>query len=208
MRMIGLCFIVLCGCYCLVKGNRHCSWSNKTVEVVSSCPTSNAEVEERKLKKNCMAFANLQNCTEPDKFLYHCVIDDLETSFVEVCAPVYIINRYCAEYNIVGAIIQPHYKLKCNDVKPPCAAQYNSTDAYLYKGCYAAVKRVLATTEFTVIQGEEKIPEKVLGITVGVLIAVIFGVLCAFRTRQALRRKHTGVRTGENEMVFVETHFK
>lgn len=36
---------------------------------------------------------------------------------------------------------------------------------------------------------EEKIPEKVLGITVGVLIAVIFGVLCAFRTRQALRRK-------------------
>ncbi|XP_078326164.1 uncharacterized protein LOC111105496 isoform X2 [Crassostrea virginica] len=190
MRRIGLCLIVLCGCYYLVKGNRHCSWSNKTVEVVSSCPTSHAEVEERKLKKNCVAFANLQNCTEPDKFLYHCVIDDLETSFVEVCAPVYIIN---------------------------------------HKGCYAAVKRVSSTTEFTVIHGEEKIPEKVLGITVGVLIAVIFGVLCALTTRQVVRRRQQtmyptatevnkeeqtmyptdpGDNKEENDLDFHETHFK
>lgn len=38
---------------------------------------------------------------------------------------------FCAEYNIVGARIQPHHKLRCSDVNPPCAARYNSTDAYL-----------------------------------------------------------------------------
>ena len=75
-----------------VNGSRYCSWSKETVEVVPFCPTTKAELEERKKTKNCEAMANLQNCTLPQKFLYHCVIDDRKTSLVEVCAPQYIIN--------------------------------------------------------------------------------------------------------------------
>lgn len=37
---------------------------------------------------------------------------------------------YCTEYNIVGAVIQPHSNLKCSKVTPPCVNHYNSTDAY------------------------------------------------------------------------------
>lgn len=75
-----------------VNESRYCSWSKETVKEVLSCPTTKAEVEERKRIKNCEALANLQNCTLPQKFLYHCVIDDRKTSLVEVCAPQYIIN--------------------------------------------------------------------------------------------------------------------
>ena len=75
-----------------VNGSRYCSWSKTTVEEVLSCPTTKAGVEERKKIKNCEALANLQNCTEPQKFLYHCVLNDLKTSLVEVCAPLYVIN--------------------------------------------------------------------------------------------------------------------
>ena len=75
-----------------VNGSRSCSWSRETVEEVPSCPTNKTEVEERKIIKNCSAFANEQNCTEPRKFLYHCVLNELETSLVEVCAPLFVIH--------------------------------------------------------------------------------------------------------------------
>lgn len=45
----------------------------------------------------------------------------------------YIFKGYCAEYNTLGARIQLHYDLKCSDVKPQCADQYTSTDAYICK---------------------------------------------------------------------------
>lgn len=75
-----------------VNGSRYCSWSNETVIEVLSCPTTKADYQERKRIKNCEALANKQNCTVPQNFLYHCVLNDLETSLVEVCAPLYVIN--------------------------------------------------------------------------------------------------------------------
>ena len=74
-----------------VNGSRYCYWSNKTVEEVLSCPTNKTEYEERKRIKNCEELANKQNCTLPHQFVYHCVLNDLETSLVEVCAPQYVI---------------------------------------------------------------------------------------------------------------------
>lgn len=44
-----------------------------------------------------------------------------------------ILVGYCTEYNTGGAVVQPHYELKCSDVNPPCKTSYNSTDAYLCK---------------------------------------------------------------------------
>ena len=75
-----------------VNGSRYCSWSNETVIEVLSCPTTKADYQERKRIKNCEALANKQNCTVPQNFLYHCVLNDLETSLVEVCAPLFVIN--------------------------------------------------------------------------------------------------------------------
>lgn len=72
--------------------NKSCPWSSQTVEKVQSCPTTKEELANAKARKNCEALKKEQNCTKPEKFGYHCVIDELENSLVEVCAPEYIIN--------------------------------------------------------------------------------------------------------------------
>nr|XP_022291294.1 uncharacterized protein LOC111102724 [Crassostrea virginica] len=193
MRPTGLCFFFVCGCHFMVNGSRYCSWSNKTVEEVLSCPTNKTEYEERKKIKNCEELANKQNCTLPHQFVYHCVLNDLETSLVEVCAPQYVIIGYCAEYNIVGAVIQPHTTLKCRNVTPQCPNRYISTDAYLYPGCYNAVKRIsytnsvdrsISTTDrsltfgkTTVTYSKERTTEIIAGLTIGVVAFVLISVL-------------------------------
>lgn len=37
---------------------------------------------------------------------------------------------YCTEYNKLGARIQLHYDLKCDDVQPPCPKVYRSTETF------------------------------------------------------------------------------
>ena len=59
---------------------------------MDSCPMNRTAVERRKEIKNCEAIAKKQNCTESNKFLYHCVINEYGDALVEVCAPVYIMN--------------------------------------------------------------------------------------------------------------------
>lgn len=136
--------IVLCG--------RFCQWSKETAVAVSSCPQNMIAMEEKAKMKNCETMAKIQNCTVPEKFKYHCVMNELQTIFVEVCAPEYYIHGHCAEYNSLGAVIQEHFSLKCSDVKPPCNTSYLSSDAYLYKGCYDRVILISSTesisTEF------------------------------------------------------------
>lgn len=126
-----------------VTVGRYCTWSNQTVQKVESCPVTKEELIKRREVKKCHLLSQKQNCTKPFNFKYHCVMNEFEDAFVEVCAPAYIINGFCTEYNIIGGRIQLHYDIKCTDVKPPCARRYISTDAYLYKGCYAAVERNL-----------------------------------------------------------------
>lgn len=40
-----------------------------------------------------------QNCTSPENIKYHCVINELENAFIEVCAPKYRINGTCSGVN-------------------------------------------------------------------------------------------------------------
>lgn len=127
--------------FTMITGSRYCSWSKATAVSVTSCPRAKPDVEKRSKLKNCPSLAVIQNCSEPMMFKYHCVMNENENSFFEVCAPEYYILGACAEYNTYGAVIQPHYRLKCSNVDPPCANRYISTDAYLYEGCYNVVEK-------------------------------------------------------------------
>lgn len=49
-------------------------------------------MEEKAKMKNCETMAKIQNCTVPEKFKYHCVMNELQTIFIEVCAPEYYIH--------------------------------------------------------------------------------------------------------------------
>lgn len=143
MKLRIFIFICILAELCMVSKGRYCIWSKQTVEKVKSCPVSISEWERRKEIKKCSLLAQKQNCTDVSNFEYHCVINEYENALIEVCAPAYMINGYCTEYNELGARIQLHFGLKCDDVQPPCAKVYRSTEAYKYPGCYDIVERKL-----------------------------------------------------------------
>lgn len=63
----------------------------KTAVSVSSCPQSRKEMEDRAKVKDCVSIALSQNCTQPKNFKYHCLINEVEDAFIEVCAESYFI---------------------------------------------------------------------------------------------------------------------
>lgn len=72
----------------------YCSYTPQTVRVVDSCPESKAELKKREREKNCSFIANIQNCTKPANFKYHCVMNEFKNKFIEVCAvEFYIIGK-------------------------------------------------------------------------------------------------------------------
>lgn len=167
-----------------VFGSRFCQWSKETAEAVSFCPLNKRMLEVRANIKNCEAKAGIQNCTIPDNFKYHCVMNELETEFVEVCAPAYYVHGHCTEYNSLGAAIQEHYSLRCSDVKPPCNTSYLSTDAYLFKGCLEIVggNMQMSSTEFTThpgLQTNHLLNDKSKNTYMYLLIIISVGVIAA-----------------------------
>lgn len=40
--------------------------------------------------KTCESVALIQNCSNASKFQYHCLINEAENAFFEVCVPSYI----------------------------------------------------------------------------------------------------------------------
>lgn len=138
-KISSICFFLL-----MIMANcgiRNCPWSQQSVQTTDSCPKDKSEMEERAKKKNCEALARIQNCTEPQKFKYHCVINELGNAIVEVCAEAYYIHGYCPEYNTYGAVVQAHFNLKCSEVQPPCPDRYLSTESYHYSSCIEAMKK-------------------------------------------------------------------
>lgn len=138
-KATGFSFILVI--FVKITESKYCSYTPQTVGVVYSCPESKAELEKREREKNCSSIANIQNCTKPANFKYHCVMNEFENKLIEVCAAEFYIIGFCAEYNMHGGVVQEHFDLECNDVKPNCPYRYKSTEAYLHKGCYANVKK-------------------------------------------------------------------
>lgn len=117
-------------------GCKPCIWSQISLTTVDSCPKTESEQKSRADLKNCESMARKQNCSDPQKFKYHCLPDELQSTFVEVCAPETTIVGFCTEYNTFGMVIQEKHNLNCSAVDPPCPHRYLSTDAYQYIGCY------------------------------------------------------------------------
>lgn len=62
-----------------------CRQSRDTVVPVSRCPRNKIEWITRADILNC-SFSP-QTCVVPEKFQYHCVLNEIATGLVEVCAP-------------------------------------------------------------------------------------------------------------------------
>lgn len=199
----------------LVLCSRFCQWSNETAVAVTSCPQNKSVMEERAKIKNCEAIAGIQTCTVPENFKYHCVMNELETEFVEVCAPQYYIHGHCTEFNSLGVAIQEHFTVKCSDVKPPCNKSYLSTDAYLYKGCYERVRENLfisstdtgiqkTTVSHLRIDKSDRNIYLIMFVTlVGLSVAVILGLVIKYKTWIACKRVKNGANPAKETFISV-----
>ncbi|XP_062617411.1 uncharacterized protein LOC134279076 isoform X2 [Saccostrea cucullata] len=113
---------------------RSCSVSSATVQFVTSCPSTVQDYKKRSEAKGCHYIG--QDCTSPDQFNYHCVLNSYGNASLEVCAPVLFITGYCTEYNAEGKVIQDHYNKDCTEYVEPCPSRYISTDGYKYQQCF------------------------------------------------------------------------
>lgn len=75
-----------------ICGGIICPWSQQTAKIVPSCPNNRKEMEFRAKLKECELKGREQNCSSIEKIKYHCVMNELENAFIEVCAPVYRIH--------------------------------------------------------------------------------------------------------------------
>ncbi|XP_062582381.1 uncharacterized protein LOC134244120 isoform X2 [Saccostrea cucullata] len=120
-----------------------CMSSLPTIMIGRKCPKDESTFEERKQVLNCSYIP--QNCTDPLKFQYHCVLNEYANRSVEVCAiPTRILGSVCAEFNIGGKFVQEHYTtpVPCSR----CPFVYTSTDAYKYQECYRGIQNISSTT--------------------------------------------------------------
>lgn len=70
----------------MVAGSNSCEVTRSTVRAVNGCPESEESWREATERKNCPAYANY--CDEPERLLYHCVINEYVNQTLEVCAYV------------------------------------------------------------------------------------------------------------------------
>ncbi|XP_062589047.1 uncharacterized protein LOC134278314 [Saccostrea cucullata] len=109
----------------------------ETVKEVHSCPKTKKEWLKASIEKNCSALHSSQDV----KYEYLCVINEWGNSTIEVCT----VNRNilfgkCAEYNYGAKRIQSSNMKLCSNFGPPCPVVYNSSDSYMYQGCYDFLK--------------------------------------------------------------------
>lgn len=129
-----------------VSGSDSCEVSRSTVQVVDSCPDSEEKWRKAAARKNCTAYAN--QCDEPERLVYHCVINELVTQTLEVCA--YTQNIFlgkCTGYSIGGNVIQQNSRTDCSIfTNNPCPKYYKSDAAYKYPDCYQLTKKTTTVT--------------------------------------------------------------
>lgn len=118
-----------------------CDVTTYTVQVVNGCPDSEEKWNKAAERKNCSAYAS--QCGEPNKLMYHCVINEYVNQTLEVCAYVQnIVLGKCTSYSISGNLIQQNSRTNCADFTNPCPVLYRSDQAYKYPGCYQLVLKL------------------------------------------------------------------
>uniref|UniRef100_A0A8W8JGK9 Fibronectin type-III domain-containing protein n=1 Tax=Magallana gigas TaxID=29159 RepID=A0A8W8JGK9_MAGGI len=191
-------------------GFKYCQEAVDNVESVTSCPTSEKEWESAANRKNCQLTAAQQTCSEPETFLYHCVLNGYGNETLEVCAPRRLVIGFCTEFNVAGGVIQSHISAPCNKLTELiCNDVYYSTHAYRYPGCYDIVYKkqtksstTIAMPNETTISDESK--NRNTQITVAIVVAVVI-VTCIVITVIGVillkgRKTRTPELTDVNEM--------
>lgn len=120
-------------------GGEGCPQSIPTETVVEACPADSTEWIKAKEKKQCHLI--IHNCTDKDRFQYHCLPNKFLDMLVEVCAPnKVIVGQHCPYYDMQRKTIGPNFNQPCNSGSNPCQPVYSSSEVYKYQICYDEIK--------------------------------------------------------------------
>lgn len=178
----------------LVADSNSCKVTRLTVKVVDRCPVSEESWREAAEKKSCDVSA--KQCSEPERLVYHCVINPYVNQTLEACAYAQnIVQGKCTSYDISGNVIQGNWRADCSKFKEnACPPYYRSDEAYKYPGCYNLTKKLTAGTNkplstshpttpssnmFTDKHVEMPEKEENMDNNTGTIIGIIMGVLFA-----------------------------
>ncbi|XP_052711593.1 uncharacterized protein LOC128185925 isoform X1 [Crassostrea angulata] len=120
-----------------------CPESIPTVSIVPRCPSDAMEWKLAAERKKCDVLGKIQNCTEEDKFMYHCVLNRDATMLLEVCAPMHYMSGYCARFSELHKRIINDPALDCAKFDPPCPTRFQSNESYKYQACYSIIPKLI-----------------------------------------------------------------
>lgn len=195
------------------SSNRNCAESINSVVTVPSCPTSKETWELAASKKHCKMHALIQNCTNVNNFIYHCVINHYGNATLEVCAPEQLIFGFCAEFNVDSGAIQIHRSAQCNRAFPKCDDIYVSSNAYKYPDCYQLVyhQRLINTTLIPVIldhttSSPSKTNDRDIYVITWIYIAVVTASFCTVTLCIYCKRRHPSSKKDERTTPMVQNY--
>eukprot|EP00105_Crassostrea_gigas_P013165 XP_011429395.1 PREDICTED: uncharacterized protein LOC105329733 isoform X2 [Crassostrea gigas] len=116
-----------------------CPESIHTVSIVSRCPSNAMEWKSAAERKKCDFLGKIQNCTQAENFVYHCVLNKETTELLELCAPVWFMAGYCARFSEVNKRIINDPGLDCTKFDSPCPSRFPSNESYKYQTCYRGI---------------------------------------------------------------------
>lgn len=187
MTLQPLKLLFVYGILCLqnadITVSKSCPQSIPTETVVQACPKYKTEWIKAKEKKQCNLI--IHNCTEKDKFQYHCLPNTVLDVLVEVCAPTkVIVGQHCPYYDIELHSIEPNFNQRCNS--DTCPNVYSSNEAYRYKSCYEEIKkkdtRQISPGNKLSLEVSDSYPELAIGIYIicGLLVVVSVFIIIRF----------------------------
>lgn len=202
---------ILCLQNAYITASKNCQQSIPTETVVQACPKDKTEWIKAKEKKQCDSI--IHNCTEKDKFQYHCLPNKVLDMLVEVCAPTKIIvGQHCPYYDTERHSIEPNFNQRCNSDR--CSNVYSSNETYRYKSCYEEIKKMdarqVSPGNKLSLEVSDNYPELAIGIYITwvlllvVLVLIIVQCICLYPcckccTECPSRRRY---QFGENKTAF------
>nr|XP_022296444.1 uncharacterized protein LOC111106177 [Crassostrea virginica] len=125
-----------------------CNESIPTVDYVASCPKTETEWINASQRKSCESLAELQTCTQAQKFKYHCVFNSWKNATLEVCAPEIISQGFCVNFNEAAAQLQLFYNEPCTEFLVPCKTRFKSSNLSECK--YVTITQLSSLRSYTI----------------------------------------------------------
>lgn len=157
-----------------------CPESIPTVSNVSRCPANAMEWKSAAERKKCDFLGKIQNCTQAENFVYHCVLNKDTTELVELCAPVWFMAGYCARFSEVNKRIINDPGLDCTKFDTPCPSRFPSNESYKYQTCYRRISNnKFVSQQRMSVDCNTSIPSA-YAVSFGIIFALLFLLFLLF----------------------------